>query len=181
MDLMINEPFPGFNRPLEVLRTCHRRLLACLERLEHLHAHVPEHGADATAQAAAQRLLHYFYSAAPHHHADEYEDLFPRLKRLGDHPASHPQLPAWLDSLTADHEALERVWARLEPDLLDIAEGRPASLAGAPEWVARYRRHLSLKEQAVLPLAEHLLDADQCRAIGEAMARRRDIEIECRA
>ncbi|WP_028491118.1 hemerythrin domain-containing protein [Thioalkalivibrio sp. ALE19] len=178
MNLQMNEPLPGFDRPLEVLRACHRRLKGCLETLDRLQAHVPDHGADAEAQAAAQRLLKYFHASAPHHHADEDEDLFPRLKGLGNHPDCHPQLPDWLDRLTAEHETLENGWSRLEPALLDIAEGRDASLDGAAEWIDQYRRHLALEEEAVLPLAEHLLDADQCRAVGESMARRRDLEPE---
>ena len=178
MNVQMNEPLPGFDRPLEVLRACHRRLKGCLETLDRLQAHVPDHGADAEAQAAAQRLLKYFHASAPHHHADEDEDLFPRLKGLGHHPDCHPQLPDWLDRLTAEHETLENGWSRLEPALLDIAEGRDASLDGAAEWIDQYRRHLALEEEAVLPLAEHLLDADECRAIGESMARRRDLEPE---
>ncbi|WP_026340700.1 hemerythrin domain-containing protein [Thioalkalivibrio sp. ALJT] len=177
MNLQMNEPLPGFDRPLDVLRTYHRRLLGCLETLEHLQTHIHIHGSDARAQATAQRLLKCFHASATYSHADKNEDLFPRLKHLGNHPGRYTRLPDWLDHLAAEHESLKQGWSRLEPALLDIAEGHDASLDGTAEWITQYRRHLTIEEESLLPLAEQLLDADQRRAIGQSMARRREVEL----
>lgn len=175
MKLQLHEPAPGFHRPIDLLRACHRRITNCLDLLERLPDHIEQHGANADAQSAARRLLAYFEQAAPHHHADEDEDLFPILYTYRDHPEAHPQLAEWIDRLAAEHGPLEAGWDALEPALQTIASGQPSSLAGATQWIERYRSHLELEEHAVLPLAEHLLSAKERAQLGRSMAHRRGI------
>ncbi len=175
MHLQLHETVPGFQQPIELLRACHRRILNSLDILERLPAHLAEKGADEEARTAAQRVLNYFHEAAPNHHADEDEDLFPLLRRHCGHPDSHPQLCEWLDHLTAEHDEIEAGWDRLEPALERIARGEATDLNGAEAWIHQYRIHLDLEERAVLPFAEHLLGPDERRRIGASMAARRGI------
>ncbi|WP_018137747.1 MULTISPECIES: hemerythrin domain-containing protein [unclassified Thioalkalivibrio] len=175
MKLHLQEPAPGFHRPIELLRACHRRITNCLDTMERLSGHIEQHGADAEAQSAARRVLAYFEQAAPQHHADEDQDLFPILQAYRDHPEAHPQLGEWMDRLSAEHPQLEAGWDALEPALQNIAAGHADPLEGATDWIQRYRAHLELEEQAVLPLAEHLLNAEERARIGRSMAHRRGI------
>ncbi|WP_018938076.1 MULTISPECIES: hemerythrin domain-containing protein [unclassified Thioalkalivibrio] len=175
MHAQLHESVPGFQQPIELLRACHRRILNSLDILERLPAHLADKGADEEARGAAQRVLNYFHEAAPNHHADEDQDLFPVLRQHCGHPESHPQLCEWLDRLTAEHDEIEAGWDRLEPALQRIAAGQPADLDGADAWIRQYRIHLDLEERAVLPFAEHLLGPEDRRAIGAAMAARRGI------
>ncbi|WP_018863800.1 hemerythrin domain-containing protein [Thioalkalivibrio sp. ARh3] len=175
MKLQLHEPAPGFHRPIDFLRACHRRITNCLDTLERLPAHIEQHGADAEAQSAARRVLAYFEQAAPQHHADEDEDLFPILHAYRDDPGAHPQLGEWVDRLSAEHPRLEAAWHTLEPSLQDIAAGRADLLQGAEEWVRLYRAHLELEDNAVLPLADHLLSPEERTRLGRSMARRRGI------
>ena len=70
---------PGFDDPLGMLAACHRRIERELATLERLQRHLPEHGCDDDARAAAGAILKYFDGAAPNHDADEEQSLFPRL------------------------------------------------------------------------------------------------------
>ncbi|WP_018862743.1 hemerythrin domain-containing protein [Thioalkalivibrio sp. ALJ3] len=175
MKLQLHEPAPGFHRPIDLLRACHRRITSCLDTLERLPGHLEQHGADAQAQSAARRVLAYFEQAAPQHHADEDEDLFPILNAYRNHPEAHPQLGEWIDRLSAEHPHLEADWDALEPALQIIASGHTDPLQGAGDWIRHYRAHLELEDNAVLPLADHLLSAEERTRIGRSMARRRGI------
>ena len=78
-DLFGDPGAPSFDDPLGMLRACHGRIERQLVTLDRLERHLPEHGADADAQAAAAAILRYFDNAAPNHHADEEASVFPRL------------------------------------------------------------------------------------------------------
>ena len=181
MNLQLHEPAPGMDRPIELLRACHRRLAARLDTLERLSGHLAAHGADADAQTAARRVLNYFDQAAPQHHADEDQDLFPLLYTLASHPECHPDLLDTLDRLGAEHDELEADWARLRAAIAQIADGEACALDGAGDWVRRYRAHLETEECFVLPQAELLLTPDHLARIGRSMGERRGIEGEVHA
>ena len=111
----------------------------------------------------------YFETAGRDHHADEEEDLFPRLRRLG------PGLEALLARLAGEHRALERLWARLAPGL--EAEGRRDAhwRAAAAEWCERSEAHVALEDAELLPAARRLLRPDDLEALGRTMAARRGV------
>ena len=94
------------------------RQLATLARLQR---HLPEHGCDKDARAAARAILQYFDSAAPNHHADEEQSIFPRLA------AAVPAAAGLIAGLDADHAALAANWRRLRPMLAAIAAGARAT------------------------------------------------------
>jgi len=181
MNVQLQEPAPTMDRPIDLLRACHRRLTARLDTLERLSGHLAEHGADADAQTAARRVLNYFDQAAAQHHADEDQDLFPLLYSLASHPEGHPDLIDTLDRLGAEHHALEADWARLRPAIEQIAGGEVCALDGAGDWVRRYRAHLETEECFVLPQAELLLTREHLARIGRSMSERRGIEGEVHA
>lgn len=163
---------PSFDDPLGMLRACHGRIDKQLDTLQRLAAHLPEHGADAQAQAAAQAILRYFDHAAPHHHADEEASLFPRL--LARVPAARDLVA----QLEREHEAVFAVnWRRLRPHLAAIAAGQrdvlPPGLVG--EVRAAYASHIALENGTLLPMAAEALTDAELRAIGAEMADRRGV------
>jgi hemerythrin-like domain-containing protein len=175
---MAADPFsdaaaPGFDDPLGMLSACHRRIERQLETLERLQRHLPEHGCDADARAAARAILRYFDTAAPNHHADEEASVFPRLKAA---------LPAVADALIAtierEHAVLAANWRHLRPLLAGIAAGACANLAPKQVAVVRgaYDQHIALEESELIPLAARTFDAETLAAIGREMAARRGVD-----
>jgi hemerythrin-like domain-containing protein len=171
--MLIKEPLPSFDEPLEMLVACHERIEAQLATLERMPSHLRRNGCDAEAKAAAQSVLRYFDTAGALHHQDEDHDLFPLLRVLA---AAQGQavIAAAIDELEREHATMDSQWRRLRERLLAVTAG-DAELD--PDEVARfawlYRRHMDRESAAVLPFARESLDAGQRAALGERMAARR--------
>lgn len=161
----------GFDEPLALLEACHARVERTLQTLERLADHVREHGADDAAADAARDVLRYFDIAAPLHHADEEDDLFPALRAAG------ARLARVLGTLHRQHGELNAAWAALRPTLQAVAARRAVALDvdAVGEFAALYRVHITLENELLLPQARQLLSAEVCSAIGARMAARRSV------
>lgn len=172
MNDFFSDPAPGFDAPIEMLIACHDRVKHFSGLAVTLAEHVRVHGADAPAKQAATSILRYFDTAAPRHHADEEENLFPLLKPS----LSAPNL-AILNALEAEHVVLGTLWSRLRRELLCLVNEGVASLNPllCAEFAQRYQLHAEQEERYLYTDAVHLLSAAQLAEIGNAMlARRRD-------
>jgi hemerythrin-like domain-containing protein len=162
-----------FDDPLAMLVACHVRMRKQFATLARLERHLPEHGHDADARAAARAILRYFDSAAVHHHEDEEASLMPRIV------ARAPEASALATRLARDHGVLEDHWRRLRPLLCGIAAAQRAVL---PPKLVRdiaeaYEAHLAFEEAELVPLAQKVLGADEIAAIGREMAARRGVAV----
>ncbi|MDF3831775.1 hemerythrin domain-containing protein [Cupriavidus basilensis] len=159
---------PGFDSPIELLLACHEKVRRFAGLCQRLEQHATLHGADEDAQAAAASVLRYFQIAAPLHHADEEEDLFPALRELGD-----ASLTARIDELDAEHGHLAELWCCLQPWLEALSQG--ASHPAPPElsaFATRYPEHALREEHEVYPAAVRL-SRERLAGIGLRMAQRR--------
>jgi hemerythrin-like domain-containing protein len=169
-DPLSNSLAPGFDDPLGMLVACHRRIERELVTLGRLQRHLPEHGCDDDARTAARAILKYFDGAAPNHHADEEQSVFPRLRTLARGPAED-----LLAELERDHDELAASWRHLRPLLVGITAGVRANLSPRQVDVLRglYLSHIRREEHLLIPLAVRALDGETLRQIGEEMAARR--------
>lgn len=172
-DLFSDATAPGFDNPLGMLTACHARIRRQLATLARLQRHLPEHGCDRDARAAAHGILKYFDTAAPNHHADEEASVFPRLLKA---------MPGRADALIADlereHRTLAANWRHLRPLLASIAAGARANLSAkeVATVAAAYDAHIAKEESALIPLAAQAFDAPTLAQIGAEMAARRGID-----
>lgn len=165
--MRLSRALPSFDDPVELLLACHDNVRRFTRLLEQLASRpMPERTDEAGRRAAAQ-VLNYFDRAAPHHHADEEEDLFPRLRALGD-----PALTGEIDRLEAEHRHMGEVWRELRRELLALSEGRPAGLDAAPAFAVAYREHAAFEDAFIYPAAQ-ALDAAELDRMGQSMAERR--------
>jgi len=161
---------PSFDDPLGMLRACHGRIERQLVTLGRLVRHLPEHGADADARAAAAAILRYFDTAAPNHHADEEASVFPRLL------ARAPDARDLIARLERDHhETFAPLWLKLRPLLAGIAGGQRANLPPALVRAAEvaYAEHIAVENDILLPMCADVLSPEELDAIGAEMAARR--------
>jgi hemerythrin-like domain-containing protein len=168
-----SSPAAGFDQPMEMLAACHDRVRRSLSLLAKIGERIEAGPVDAAVHSAAADVVRYFDQAAPHHHEDEEQHVFPRLLEHGD-----AALRAVVLQLQEDHLAMEAQWRRLRTPLAALAEGHadgfgPEQLALAQAFVALYRRHMTTEETLVFPAAAAKLDDATLRGMGHEMATRR--------
>lgn len=171
-DSLLGPAAPGPEDPLGLWAACHRRMLENVATLERLTDHLRLTGVDDQAAAAAARVRRYFNEAAPRHHADEEEDLFPRLRAAWPEDG---ELLAELEALAAAHRQLDEAWAVLDPALASLAEGQSAALEPA-DYVAAIRDHVAREDEVIAPRLHATLTLTDLREAGRAMAARRGLE-----
>lgn len=159
---------PTFDAPIELLTACHDKVRRFASLCPRLARHVALHGADDEARTAAAGILRYFTIAAPLHHADEEEDLFPALHALRD-----DALTATMQALARDHRTLDALWQRARPWLEAIRQGTAGAAPDAlAQFASRYIEHVEREERDVFPASARLPETT-LRDIGQRMARRR--------
>jgi len=170
-DLLPDAGAPAFDDPLGMLEACHGRIRRQIATLGRLQRHLPEHGCDADARAAARAILRYFDLAAPNHHADEEHSVFPRVV------AHSEDARGVVARLLLEHETLAGHWRHLRPLLAAIAAGERANLDARTvhDIDAAYAAHIALEEDELIPLARVVLTRDEIAAIGREMAERRGV------
>lgn len=173
-------PAAGFDQPLQMWQACHERVARMNRLLEKLVDHLDGHAIDDDAIATAASVRRYFDEAAPRHHDDEDEDLFPRLiarlKEAGDE-AGAARIGSVITSLQQDHAEIGALWTDLREPLARIERGE-APRFDRPQvatFIRRYRAHIALEDAEIAPaLAARLTEADR-QEIGRAMAARRGV------
>ncbi len=167
------EPAASFDDPVALLMACHDRVRHYAGLALKLAEYLPAHGADAQAREAASSILRYFDVAAPLHHQDEEEDLFPLLAERGD--ATLKQLAGV--TMFAEHVELAVLWQQVRACLLVIAAGESADLPLelASAFAQRYPAHALLEDEQIYPHAVRLLAPEELAELGRRMAARRGV------
>lgn len=145
--------------PLNQFSNCHAGILTHLHAL----AGLPElTRAAAQARRTAAETLQFFRDVIHEHHAQEEKELFPAVLGSAAPGDERRQVEQIADRLTREHRAIEADWARLEPALRDLAQGRDAELdaAAVDALVRRYEAHAAYEEREFLPLSQTILGRD---------------------
>lgn len=175
-------PVPGFDQPIAVLKHCHDRIRKQIGTLQRLLSHIPQNGVDIEAQQAAKSVTQYFNKAAPHHHADEEDDLLPmlQLSATGEDAALLTEL---LPLILQEHQQMDAAWQVLDKQLQHIAAGENAgtgsrlSESDVSRFAELYASHMHKEETQIAPMAMRLFNAAQMTQLGEAMRLRRGITV----
>jgi len=158
------------------MTACHRRIERFLKTLCFAAEHAGKRQLTPEETEALSRALHYFREAAPHHVADEEQDLFPALARLD------PDATRAINRLELDHQRAGEWHARV--NMIGehwLLEGRisAADLDAFRDTSARlealYAEHILVEEKQVFPRAAHLLSELELGSIGRKMASRRRV------
>lgn len=158
---------PSFDNPMELLGACHdnvRRFTGQLAQLVNLQR---ENSFDENAKTLATQILRYFDQAAPHHHADEEENLFPALLGLNDEA-----LNANIKRLYQEHQQMAAAWQLLRPQLIQIQNKQAADLSSASTFCKLYEEHALFEDEQIYPHAQSL-QPETLQQLGLLMAERR--------
>lgn len=175
------KPESTFADPIGLLGDCHRRIERFLSVLVQVAAEAHGGLLSDDQRIAWDTALRYFREAAPKHTADEEESLFPRLRGI-----NRPEVRALLarvDTLEKEHvcagkahdevDRLGRLWL----DDGSLSPERASRLSTVLAQLSElYRRHLTMEDGEVFPLAAAVLSAPDRKAIGGEMASRRGLK-----
>ena len=168
-----------FDRPIDVLEDCHRRIERFLRMLDDVVSSATDDGRmTEDAAGALQVALRYFRNAAPKHTADEEESLFPRLRATGD-PRVEAVL-ADLERLESDHDRADELhdvvdelgscWLRT--GVLERAQlERLAATIG--ELRAIYAAHIAYEDSVLFTVAREVLSEPALGELAVEMRARR--------
>ena len=166
----------GFDSPVEVLEACHEKVRRFAKLAQRIALHIEHSGIDSKAREAAESVLRYFTIAAPLHHQDEEEDLFPALKNLSLETLGEKSinnLNTTIQALESEHVTLGKLWSEIENWLKDIVENKPhLAPTCLDEFAAKYIDHADREEKVIYPYAQ-LLAQETIHRIGMNMAQRR--------
>lgn len=164
------------DHPLEMLHSCHERILRQCQLIERIADQVRWRRVDKKVHDVACFVLRYFDSAAAQHHDDEEEDLFPIIEHYVP-SARLNEARAVIHRLRADHQKLDELWAAVRQRLQALIEGGESGLTPelAREFSEAYAAHIECEELELLPLARHVLDARLRAVLRASMAKRRGL------
>lgn len=168
---------PLHEASIQALANSHQRTLAQCTALHALAQYLLVHGSDASAQSAAQDLLHYFDITARASQTDEEQGLFPALieSMAGSDAVC---LRGMTEGLSDMLHALDRRWRyQLRAPLLRIAEGESAELPPAElqAFCNEYAAYTERCDTELLPMAERLLSDAELELLEQAMRARRSV------
>lgn len=174
-------PAGGFAQPLALWDASHQRAQRVALLLQRLFEHLQLHGPSEATRVTGEEVRRYMREAAPRHHGDEDDDLFPRLAQrldaLRDGPAlaQAPAAAAALRRLQRDHGDLDALWLDVDAALGRAAQQRPAAADQqcAQRFVGSFLTHHGIEEKVIGPVAALVLRDDDLAAIGASMAARR--------
>jgi hemerythrin-like domain-containing protein len=157
--------------PLQALYDEHRSIAAVLDALQQLAREV-QRGTPVDARVFRQILYYLDVFPERHHHPREDQTLFKALK------AATREADALIARLEQQHEAGAEAIRALEQALLRWEAGgateREAFLRSAGSYVDRYREHMRVEEQQLMPVAERVLTARDWAQVEAAFALHRD-------
>lgn len=167
----------GFDDPVGMWLSCHRRIEKQLQTLARLPAHLAKHGTDPEASVAAQAILRYFELSGPHHHEDEEQHLFPLLEKRITGAADLAAFLGLRARLEADHGRIQACWTKLRKPLHGIADGiaKPLDSGEVEAFCAIYEAHIPAEDGAIPALVTRYLSEADLESLGRSMAARRGV------
>ena len=182
MPVQIGVKTHDFKEPLVLLSDCHRRIEMFLGILEAIAKCLDRAPTEETRRALGS-ALRYFREAAPKHTADEEQSLFPRLRRVRSISVEHALSKIdelerehhWAETLNKEVDDLGRrylIRGKLSSAEVGKFRSHVASLSGM------YKRHISVEDRDLFPVAEGALPQADKLAIAEEMAKRRTLNLD---
>lgn len=139
-------------------------------QLQILPDYLQQHGCNQAVKNDLLQILNYFNQAAPLHHADEEQDLFPTLRNYASESQQKIQL------LEQQHHQLDSYWQQLKQQLESLLQDNQsypnADLIRA--FIQGYAEHIAV-EEPLFELAKEKIPANVLKDLGKNMAARRKI------
>lgn len=160
---------PSFEEPIEMLEACHDKIRFFCHQLFSLPEILKANGVNDGVRNTIDQIMRYFDVAAPLHHADEEQNVFPALLEIC------PELAPIIERLIGQHLELQHDWMKIREQLLAVKSGKAHALSArrAMNFARRYRLHAEDEEEGIFILAAQHLSKEKLEELGEKMSARR--------
>lgn len=156
--------------PIADFSQCHLGIISHLDALGELPALLAP---ARRARKVAADMLAFFDTVILEHHAEEERELFPAVLKSASTGQEQTHVKVLVERLTAEHRQLEAWWARIKPQLRQIAKGHDTELdaVALQQLVKEYHAHAQFEETEFLPLSQTILgrDANHMAALGMSL------------
>lgn len=167
-----------FEQPLDLLHSCHEKILHFSSALLKLNPILQQEGWCEHHATSADQIRRYFNVAAPEHHKDEEEHLFPAIIAL-DPEFKKPDTTAvvqLINRMIKEHVESDALWATLDNLLAERSEDFEQLEMLSKQFAGEMRKHAETENAQIFPFAKaHISDA-AFKKMGAAIARRRGIK-----
>jgi len=167
-----------FERPLELLSSCHEKILHFSSTLLKLSTALKQEGWNDNFVATAEQIQRYFNVAAPEHHHDEELHLFPAIISL-DPEFKKPEtleLVTAINLMIKEHVESDALWESLNSMLEERTENFDELEKLAIQFEADMREHAEIENETIFPFAEEHISEKEFEKMGAEIAKRRGVK-----
>ncbi|MCK5647316.1 MAG: hemerythrin domain-containing protein [Gammaproteobacteria bacterium] len=166
-----------FERPLELLLSCHEKIVHFSSALCELSAALQKEGWNDNITASAVQIRHYFNVASTEHHLDEEHHLFPAIIAL-DPELKNTQsieIVQLINSMIKEHVESDQLWETLDTLLEEKSEDFAALEELSQRFKTSMHEHARIENEQIFPYARAHISDNDFKKMGLAIAKRRGI------
>lgn len=169
----------GFEAPLELLVSCHDKILLFSSALDKLSQALKEDGWNSQHKASAEQIRRYFNIAGPEHHLDEEKHLFPAIIAL-DPEFKQPQsleIVQLINRLIKEHVETDVLWESLDTMLAEQSEDFDTLEELARQFALDMHEHARIENEIVFPFVKTHINDTELKKMGAEIAQRRGVKL----
>lgn len=167
-----------FENPLELLLSCHEKILHFSSALSELSTTLKKEGWSDNITASAVQIRRYFNVASPEHHLDEEHHLFPAIIALDPElkKTESIEIIQLLNSMIKEHVESDALWETLDSMLEEKSHDYDTLIKLSKRFKASMHEHARIENEQIFPYARARISPEDLKQIGLAIAQRRGIK-----
>lgn len=176
-DASDNQKNVTFEQPIELLLSCHEKIIHFSSALLKLSIALKLDGWNDEMTASSDQIRRYFNVAASEHHLDEEIHLFPAIIALDPEfkQAKSTETLKVLHRLIKEHVESDLLWETLNTMLEEKSDDFILLEELAQEFKTSMHEHARIENEEIFPYAQTHISTSELKKIGLAIAERRGI------
>lgn len=169
----------SFDSPLELLYSCHDKILHYSSALQSLCSTLLKEGWSPQLGKSADQIRRYFNIAGPEHHMDEEKHLFPAIIALDPElkQSESQEILQQINQLIKEHVESDILWESLDSMLEERSEDYDTLEELARQFASDMHEHAGIENEIIFPYAKEHISADNFKQMGAEIAKRRGIKL----
>ena len=173
-----NQEHALFERPLELLISCHKKIVHFSSALCDVIAALKKEGWNDNISTSAAQIRHYFNVASEKHHLDEEEHLFPAIIAIDPEfkQTQSVEMVQLINRLIKEHVESDELWKTLDTMLEEKSEDFATLEELSQAFKASMHEHARIENEQIFPYAKARISDSDFKKMGQAIAKRRGIK-----